>query len=256
MDTLAGKLSHRTMNRLIDDFGLEEQLAADGGPSMSLVSPAFGNIDVGNFRQWTGGGAVSRLVYTGISVDPIGLDSHMLFAFTDHESLVPTFTLDSVFTNMPPGADPNFPDGGEMYSFHLDLVPRCDLGINHAYSQRVYEPLTERRDAVLAAPGVFPAELTPMQRSIMSPWMLAQRVTRAAYESDVFAAVDIYLEHWHSLIVSGIDATGVEGAWGADRDAVNRSLIFNRDIDAVWAKIDGLLGPEISDAMIASLRRG
>ncbi len=256
MDTLAGAISQRTLAKLEESLGLTEIVAEDGGPSMQLVAPAFGNVDVGCLREWRAENGVSRVVYTGISVDAIGLDSHMLFAFADHESLVPTFTLDSVFTNMPPGADPNFPDGGAMYSFHLDLVPRCDLGVNHRYSQQVYEPLTESRRRVLDADGVYAAELTPMQQSIMSPWMLAQRVTPAAYEQDVFPAVDEYLDHWLGLVAGGIDSADVRGEWGAGRDALSRQLIFNRDIDAVWAKIDGLLGPDVSEAMIASLRRG
>ncbi len=256
MDTLASKISQITLEKLVDSQGLTEVAGADRGPAKELVAPAFGNVEVGSFREWTGDGAVTRVVYTGISVDAIGLDSHMLFAFTDHGSLVPTFTLDSVFTNMPPGADANFPDGGAMYSFHLDLVPRCDLGINYAYSQRVYEPLTESRAKVLDSDGVFEAALTPMQRSIMSPWMLAQRVTPSAYENEVFPAVDHYLSHWLGLVASGVDSHDVNGDWGAERDALNRALIFNRDIDAVWAKIDGLLGPDVSEAMIASLRRG
>ncbi len=256
MDTLASRISHETLAKLIEHLDLDEVHGTDDGPAMQLTAPAFGNVEVGSFREWTGSGPVPRVVYIGISVEAIGLDSHMLFAFTDHASLVPTFTFDSVFTNMPPGADPNFPEGGAMYSFHLDLVPRCDLGINYSYSQRVYEPLSACRAAVLEADGVYEAQLSPMQRSIMSPWMLAQRVTPAAYEDHVFAAVDVYLEHWLGLLAAGISAEGVNGAWGSERDAANRELIFNREIDAVWAKIDGLLGPEVSETLIAALRRG
>jgi hypothetical protein len=256
MDTLARKLSHETVDRIVDHFALEEVTGTDGGPFMALTSPAFGNADVGGFRLWHGDERLSKLVYTGITVEAIGIDSHMLFAFTAAESLVPTFTLDSVYTKMPPGADPNFPDGGDMYSFHLDLVPRCDLGINHDYMRRVYEPLTEEQGRVLEADGVHAAQLTPTQRAIMSPWMLAQRTSAAAYEQVVFAAANAYTRHWLALVDDGLGKLEgtVEGARGAERDRLNRALIFNREIDAVWSKIDGMLGQEVSDAMIGVLR--
>ena len=256
MDTLAGKLSLQTLDKIVAHFDLEEVSGEGGGPFMSLTAPPFGNAPAGSLRLWHGGERLQKLVYTGIAVEPIGLDSHMLFAFTRRDSIVPTFTLDSVYTKMPPGADPNFPDGGDMYSFHLDLVPKCDLGVNHGYMQRVYADLSAPQADVLAADGIFSAQLSPLQRAIMSPWMLAQRTTTAAYEEHVFGVADKDLQHWFGLVDAGLDdlVADVQGEAGATRDAANRELIFNREIDAVWAKIDGLLGAEVSDAMIAILR--
>ena len=256
MDTLAGKISQKTLDHIVDHFGLNEVHGEDGGPFLPLKANAFGGAPAGSFRLWDGGERLSKVVYTGITVEPIGLDSHMIFAFTDKDSLVPTFTLDSVYMNMPAGADPNFPDGGDMYAFHLDLVPRCDLGVNEAYMRRCFEPLTEARAAVTAAEGVFPALLSPMQNAIMSPWMLAQRTTSAAYEKDIFPVADTYLTHWLQLVDNGLDDLqgDIQGESGASRDARNRELIFSRDIDPVWQKIDGMLGAETSDLMISVLR--
>ena len=143
-----------------------------------------------------------------------------------------------------------------MYAFHLDLVPRCDLGVNSAYMARVYESLTEIQAKVLAADGVFPAQLSPTQRAIMSPWMLAQRTTADAYDKFVFPAAEVYTAHWLELVDNGLEdmAGDIHGDAGASRDATNRELIFNRDIDPVWNKIDQMLGPEISDLMISVLR--
>lgn len=256
MDTLAGKISHQTLDRIVEDFSLAEVHGDSGGPFMELVAPAFGNVEAGEFRLFHGGDRLLKVVYTGIAVEAIGLDSHMVFAFTKRDSLVPTFTLDSVYTKLPPGMDPNFPDGGDMYAFHLDLVPRCDLGVNAAYMNRCFDPLTEAQAAVLAADGVFPAQLSPTQRAIMSPWMLAQRTTAEAYEKNVFPAVEIYLSHWLGLVDDGIDdvVAGIQGEAGAARDAQNRELIFSREIDPVWNKIDAMLGEDVSDLMISVLR--
>ena len=254
MDTLAAKISQQTLQRITDHFGLEEIQGSSGGPFLPLTAAPFGNAPAGSMRLWDGGDQLLKVVYTGITVEPIGLDSHMIFAFTRPDSMVPTFTLDSVYTKMPPGMDPNFAAGGDMYSFHLDLVQRCDLGVNDDYMQRCYAPLTETQSNVLAAEGVYPAQLSPRQRAIMSPWMLAQRTTPAAYESSIFPAADSYLEHWIQLVESGVAITEIHGDAGRQRDAANRVLIFNREIDPVWEKIDGLLGAEVSDYMISVLR--
>jgi hypothetical protein len=256
MDTLARTLSHETLGAITTHFGLDEIRAADGGPFLSLVARAFGNVPAGEFRLWDGGDRLSKLVYAGISVEPIGLDSHMLFAFTDPDSLVPTFTLDSVYTKMPAGMDPNFADGGDMYAFHLDLVPKCDLGVNAAYMRHCYESLTEPRAAALSAEGIFPAQLSPTQHAIMSPWMLAQRTTASAYEQQIFPVARTYVGHWIELVERGLEAleSDVLGEAGAERDANNRRLLFSREIDPVWQKIDGLLGTDVSDLMIGVLR--
>ena len=256
MDTLASKISHKTLETITGHFGLSEVHGEDGGPCLPLVAAAFGGAPAGSFRLWGGGEKLQKVVYTGITVEAIGLDSHMVFAFTNKDSLVPTFTLDSVYMNMPPNADPNFPDGGDMYAFHLDLIPKCDLGVNADYMRRCYVPMTDVQAGVLAADGVFPAHLSPMQNAIMSPWMLAQRTTSAAYEQQIFPAAEAYLNHWLAMVDDGLAglAEGIQGESGGARDAANRALIFNREIDPVWHKIDGMLGADVSDYMIKVLR--
>jgi len=256
MDTLASKISHKTLDTITRHFGLTEVHGEDGGSFLPLVAAAFGGAPAGDFRLWHGGEKLSKIVYTGITVEAIGLDSHMIFAFTKRDSLVPTFTLDSVYMNMPPNADPNFPEGGDMYAFHLDLVPKCDLGVNAEYMNRCYVPMTEPRARVLEAEGIYPALLSPMQNAIMSPWMLAQRTTSAAYEREIFPVAEAYVDHWIRMVDAGLDdiADNIQGEAGATRDALNRELIFNREIDPVWNKIDGMLGAEVSDFMIRVLR--
>ena len=256
MDTLASKISHKTLDTITRQFGLSEIHGEGGGPFLPLVAAAFGGAPAGEFRLWHGGENLSKVVYTGITVEAIGLDSHMIFAFTKRDSLVPTFTLDSVYMNMPPDMDPNFPEGGDMYAFHLDLVPKCDLGVNAEYMKRCYAPMTEPRASVLEAEGIYPALLSPTQNAIMSPWMLAQRTTSAAYEKEIFPIAETYVNHWMQMVDAGLDdiAEGIQGEAGAMRDSLNRELIFNREIDPVWNKIDGMLGAEISDFMIGVLR--
>ncbi len=90
----------------------------------------------------------------------------------------------------------------------------------------------------------------------MSPWMLAQRVSPRAYRDRVFPTAEAYTNHWLALLENGMDdlRSGLHGDLGASRDQENRALIFNRDVDPVWAKIDMMVGSDVSDQMIASLR--
>ena len=70
----------------------------------------------------------------------------MIFAFTSPDSQIPHFTLDSVMMQ-------------EGFAFHLDLIPRVDLGANLDYIMDVFNPL----DAVFAEAnqieGLTPAEI-------------------------------------------------------------------------------------------------
>ena len=169
----------------------------------------------------------------------IGLDSHMLFAFTRPDSAVPHFTVDAVFA-------------GGSYAFHLDLIPRVDLGANLAYLRQVYEPLTETFMGARGTTGLSPAALGPLQLALMSPWMLAYRADEAAFRAiDPF--VDRYLEHWLGLLAGGV-TTDVSAAALAARDAANRAAIFDPTVDPVWQQVSRLIGEGTSERVRGFLR--
>ncbi len=137
---------------------------------------------VGTVRIFRGDGVVEKVVYVGLAVPAIGLDSHMVFAFTRGDSVVPHFTLDSV-------------QGQGSYAFHLDLIPRAELATHLAYVDWAHTPLTATYDEVEARPGLSKAAIGPRQYAMMSPWMLVHRA-----EEDAFAgiedAVRAYFDHW------------------------------------------------------------
>ena len=95
---------------------------------------------VGTVRVFHGDGASPRSSTSASSVPPIGLDSHMVFAFTPADGAVPHFTLDSVH-------------GQGSYAFHLDLIPRADLATHLAYVDWAHTPLTATYDEVVGATG-------------------------------------------------------------------------------------------------------
>jgi hypothetical protein len=219
---------------IVDRLGLDEVLGDDGGEYLVLRSAMMPE-PVGTVRVFRG---QVTLVYVGMVVAPIGLDSHMMFAFTPSGSAVPHYTVDSV-------------QNPEAYAFHLDLIPRLDLGANLGYMDHCYGPLTDLRRTALEIQGMTPADLSPRQWALMSEWMLANHTTAEAFEA-IRPTVDSYREHWLSLIAAGVPAELLDDADAdslARRDERNRAAIFNPDVDRVWERVEQLLGPEQSESV-------
>jgi len=221
--SLPADLSDITLDKVLAGLSLEE--SSDRNLT-SAMSPA----PVGRIRVWHGDGPVVKVVNVSLVVPPIGLDSHMIFAFTAPGSAVPHFTLDSVAN-------------GDNYAFHLDLIPRVDLATSLPYLDTVYEPLTALYQDVRGRDGLTPAHLTPRQYALMSPWMLVNRATRDAFEG-IGDAVDGYLGHWFGLLAGGVKADV-----DPERDAAHRALLFSPEIDPVWTQTVRLLGEEQSESV-------
>lgn len=232
--SLSADLCNGTLDRIVEALDLTE------AEPRTLTSPAFG--DVGSQRVFHGDG-VGKLVYIGMTAAPIMLDSHMLFAFTPPGSAVPHFTLDSVQAGNPA-------TGEVFHAFHLDLVPRVDLMTNLAYLDAVYVPLTEAFDAAHDTDGLTPAHLSRRQWAVMSPWMLAHRATPEAFVA-IGDTVDAYLDHWLKLVHAGPEGHDADGL--AARDAAHRAVLFNPDVDPVWAQVSQLLGDDVGETLRRSL---
>lgn len=241
-ESLPGRLWGTTLQRLVDTLELEEQTGVDGGPWMPLVSQLpMVQGEVGSVRVFTGN-PLFRVVTCSLTVEPIQLDSHMLFAFTPGNSAVPHFTLDSV-------------KAGEHFAFHLDLIPRLDLGSHLAYMDEVFGPLTQAYEAGAAIEGLSKAHLSPRQYAIMSPWMLANRASESAFGS-IEATVEAYQRHWFGLLESGVSEAALEGASSAElaqRNLRNKRIIFDPEVDPVWERITSMIGAEAVAAQRALL---
>lgn len=231
--SLAQSLCHATRDQIQRRFDLGEI----GSPYLTLTSP-LSPAPVGAVRLYTGG-PIRTMVYIGLSVPPIGLDSHMIFAFTKPDSLVPHFTLDSVLA-------------GPHFAFHLDLIPRADLGANLAYVNEVFQPLTAHFEAGNALEGLTKAQLSPRQYALMSPWMFTHRATEAAF-AQIEATVANYLSHWFALVEGGVKSE-VVGLDPAERDRRNRAAIFNPEVDPVWAQVERLVGADVGARLRAILK--
>lgn len=238
--TAAKELSLATFTKIQTRFQMQEVLGADGGPYIKLMSRMG---PVGALRIFTSA-QVNKMVYISMTVDAFGLDSHMIFAFTPPESAVPHFTLDSVMN-------------GLNFAFHADLVPRVDLGIHLDYINTVFRPLDATFEAASQIKGLTPAHLTRTQYVSMSPWTLVYRANADAFAA-IQAPVKRYLEHWCGLVERGLPAD-ISNQFSpeqlAERDRQNRALIFNPEIDRVWAHVERLLGAEMGARMREILKR-
>lgn len=239
--TAAKDFSLRTLNRVVDSLGLQEQLGPDGGPWLRLRSAAA-PVEIGNARVFHGE-RLDQMVTISLTIPQLGLDSHLIFAFAPASGAIPHFTLDAVAM-------------GGGFAFHLDLVPRVDLAAHRAMLDQVFHPLTAAYESGCALAGLSPAHLSPRQRALMSPWMLAFRATLEAF-SQIAASSDAYLDHWLQLVASGLPATaqaelvGVTAAQLATRDARLRASLFDPEIDPVWPQVTRMIGSAAS----ADLRR-
>lgn len=236
--SLSQQLCHKSRDAIVDQFGMTEV----GDPFRVIHSQIPPGGPVGEMRIWRGD-KVRKLVYIGITVPMMQLDSHMMFAFTPPESAVPHFTLDSVLA-------------GPTFAFHLDLIPRLDLGANLPYLDAVFHPLTDEYEKARKTEGLTEARLSPRQYAIMSPWMLANRATEDGYRA-VEPVIDFYRVHWANLVENGLpDGTlnGVSFEALVERDRRNRAIIFNTAVDKVWDQLKPLIGEEMGKLMRDVLR--
>lgn len=223
-------------------LSLKETLSVDGGPWMTLMSHApFHQGQCGDARLFTGG-SLFKLVTCSITAPAIGLDSHMLFAFTVSESAVPHFTVDSV-------------QAGDHLAFHLDLIPRLDMATNLGYMDWAFGGLTETFSAAASIEGLSPAMISPRQRAVMSPWMLVHRATPEAF-AQINPLVQTYARHWLELLSAGVPKNVLAGQTAATlgaRDKANKAIIFDPDVDKVWNQIRGLIGHDAVEGIRAAL---
>ena len=227
------KLFTETLSKLESALELKEVLAEDGGPILPLISHApFHDGRCGQVRVFESP-HIYRVVTCTLVAPAIHLDSHMVFAFADSDSAMPHFTLDSV-------------KASDHFAFHLDLIPRVDLGGRRLFKKWAFAPLNALYETSYDIEGLTRAHISPLQNAIMSPWMLVHRASEEAF-TRIDPLVDGYINHWLSLVKSGVPkniSNQHEKAYLAARDKVNKSLIFDPEIDKVWNQIRGLIGED------------
>ncbi len=244
--SLSANLCLGVVDSIVDRLGLVPVAGETAEAVRVLRSPMVPDAPVGHHRVWRGKGV--DLQYISLTVPMIGLDSHMLFAFTPPQSAVPHFTLDSVAGGGAPGQVAS-------YAFHLDLLPKMDLGAHLGYLRHCFEPLSPIRAAAQEIAGLEPAQLSPTQYAVMSPWMIVHRASEEAFTA-VTPSVHAYRDHWFSLVENKVPVEALDGVTLdqlADRDLRNRHIVFDPSVDPVWARVSQLLGAETAESLRTSL---
>ena len=236
------------LDRLVAALGLTERTDADGEAALPIhaVGGPLDGVRIGEFRVLERADG-TRVVYSRLTVDDFGMDTHQLYAFTGPTSAVPHLFLDTAIS----------PNTEGTFHFGLDLVPRVDLGADLEYTQAVYSPLDEPRAAALSQPGVMPVpSLGPLQWTLRSPWMVASIVAPPDLRK-LGTVVDAYLERWIALVTDGLPAPVLESvAWQdlPERDRRNRAAMFSPATNPVWTLLDRLVGAETAGRMQELLR--
>jgi len=237
---LAEDLSARILGRIVDALEADELTGPGGGPMLfSEVEPG-GNRGV--MRVFTST-AVPKIVSTVLTVPARDVVTCMIFAFTPAASALPHFTLDCS----------DRPDG---HAFHLDLLPRVELASHRAYMDEVFEPLSAAYLDGSGIAGLSPTGTTRRQTAMMSPWMLVHLADESAFKV-VGDVVDRYVEHWLSVVSTGLSAEVEASVIGGDlaaRDAAVRDNLFSPSIDPVWGRVDAMIGSEAAARIRTELR--
>ncbi|HEB28688.1 MAG TPA: hypothetical protein ENI05_13100 [Porticoccus sp.] len=244
--TLAYKLCWDAIDYVVDRFNMTEVTGDDGG-AYHTVMFARGGKEVGEQRIWMGKDGVYKIVYVGLVANPPGVDSHMMFCFTDKDNPAPHYTVDSV----------HLAHMGH-YAYHCEIMPGVDIAANLNYVNHVYEPLSAVNKELYAIDGITKSEeLGLRQWAFMSPWMLAGRAANEDLFKQLSPFLDKYRTHWADLLETGIPENCLEGvdmSKVADRDYRNRCAAFNRDVDPVYNQLLPLMGEEEGDRQIRVLQ--
>jgi hypothetical protein len=224
--SLAREIVDRSIEHLVHALGLEEERRQDGVFKV-LRSEAMPDFS-GSVRVFRGAEHVERMISTSLFIPARNHQTHMVFCFGAPDQPIPHFTVDSS-------------DHGQgRYAFHLDLIPRVELGANLTHMRAVYGPLTETFVHARSIEGLSPVNITPEQRSVMSPWMLVHGADEQAFARCESELIVPYREQFVALCKQ--PPSGVRAQ--PERDRAVRAALFDPSVDPVWGRVDRMIGAE------------
>lgn len=231
----------RVVSRVIEQLGRLD--IAPDSPKWETLRGGQGN--VGELRTYRGRRGVQHVVCAHLNPPAPPMDSHMAVVFTDPGSPVPHLVVDAVAF-------------GERASFHVDLLPKVDLGVSPAYLAHCFAPL-DGLVARMAEDGRLTPGTVPLgQQALLTPWSATYQVAPA----DLPVAMEYtqaYFDHWSSLLTGAWPAAAtdeVDPQIAAGRSAKLRASLFSRAVDPVWGMLDRALSPAIVDRLLAVLIAG
>jgi hypothetical protein len=190
----------------------------------------------GGLRVYEGS---ARVVDSRLTLDDLGIDSVMVHAFAPSSSTSPHLLSDLAC----------MPDG--RWHFHVDLLPRVDLMTHPDYLDSVYPPLEERFLAATGLPGSEPMAVPRRLRALGSAWLVG--VVAAATDEPVLTDThDFYAQRFLDLLAAPPEP--VDGDAQIERDRAHRRSLFDQATDPVWDVLNGIIGKESVDGLLAAIR--
>ena len=236
LDFVARDTVQAVLKEIVEAFDLKEHKGEDDG-SFATLKASGGPLEgmkVGELRVFSGG-PIHKLVYSGMTVEEFGMDTHQIWAYTAPDSALPHFTIDAAIS----------PNTEGTFHIGVDLIPRLDLGASLRYLQQAFQPLQETYTEFQGeSENGAATSVGPMQYALRSPYMMAAFASKQGMKDDV-KHVQGYLKHWIKLLKEGLNPEAqAEAQWQnpAQRDALNRKAIFNPETNMVWGLLDKLIG--------------
>jgi hypothetical protein len=231
-------LFEQVFKRFKDQLAVTE-LSIDNDHCFQAFTHSETGKPAGLLKVYRGKAPVEYIITTSLYVEEMELESYMLMAFVEPGSAIPHFAFDAM-TNSERGA------------FHVDYIPRLDLGTHPEYSKQVFEPLNDALDAIKANPDFAPGDGGRLLLSMLSPWTGLFQATPDKLAGGS-ALIDRYLQHWFGLIEKGVSSsTNSEGL--ADRDRRHRLALYNEENDMLWGLLKNLIGEKDRDLILSLLR--
>jgi hypothetical protein len=224
----------RVVARLIKELGCVD-IAPDSPVWRDLLHDGQ---NVGELRVYRGRGRVQKVVSSRFALASPVMDSHSVVIFTQPDSPVPHFGLDSVRLD-------------SRVHLYVDLLPKRDLAVSLDYLDRCYVPLSDLQRELEQDPR-FTSSVAPLRhRALLSPWHALYTLD----PTDLGAAedyVDRYVSHWASLLASNAPELRTDPTL-IERDAEYRKTLYSREVDPAWSMLDRAIGRDAVDDILAAL---
>lgn len=211
-----------------------------GEPHYEMRHPSSGE-RTGEVQVFRGDGLQAAVLSTAST--PM-LRMWQFVAFAPPESAVPHLSFDVK-------ANP----GGCWFS--IDLVPRVACTEETAWTQFVYEPLSDLVWNVHERDDMRPSQLRARHRMGLSPWLISMRIDDVSGVSAAIEAVTQVTDRFCDLLAGGIPAAAVPSLTPqqlAARDARERELLYSWEATANYRFLAMIGGDESVDIVQATLR--
>ncbi len=219
-----------------------EVTAADGGPLVRLFLRQAPQVQAGWMQLWDtpDGHVIDRVFH--IWMGGQGNDMNLMYAMTRADSPVPHFLM---HYNVNPG---------EIWSYHIDIVPKVDGVMYPDYWRTAMSPLSKVTESkIIKALPI--RRIQADRKQYLSTWgMYGKEVSREEYEFIRDEVMPQYVAHFTELVGS---YTFDEIARNEliERSRKQMDMLFDREMDLKgWGRLEALFGREAGDRLREACR--